>query len=269
MLDERSTSSSGEHSLRTIAGPSVSVLILFFCYSALGMGTFLFMIGAVFNTHQPDPKATTASGASIGMAVLIYLFVIPYCFSWGGLVWVYISELFDTRSRSYGIAFANASQVGLLSRRESLFHRPLTNSCLPFLQWLNNFAITRTTPLLVIAMNKGGIFFFFGALNMCNAIFSLWIPETIKVSSLSRSPSARSPILTVTHPASSQLSLEQVDIIFGSVSKEDRMRDITERFNAGAAGQAYNNKKGLHDDSSEVDMEKYNSDVIHQEDVRR
>jgi hypothetical protein len=35
-------------------------------------------------------------------------------------------------------------------------------------------------------MDKGGIFFFFGALNMCNAIFSLWIPETIKVSCASR-----------------------------------------------------------------------------------
>jgi hypothetical protein len=70
------------------------------------------------------------------------------------------------------------------------------------------------------------------------------------------------------HLAFLQLSLEQVDIIFGSVTKEDRMRDITDRFNAGAAGQAYN-KKGLQDDSSEVDMEKYNSDVIHQEDVRR
>lgn len=79
-------------------------------FSALGMGTFLMMIGAVFNTHPPDKNATEASGASIGMAVLIYLFVIPYCFSWGGLVWVYISELFDTRSRAYGIAFANASQ---------------------------------------------------------------------------------------------------------------------------------------------------------------
>jgi hypothetical protein len=89
------------------------------------MGTFLFLIGAVFNTHPPVKRAADqagpVSGASIGMAVLIYLFVIPYCFSWGGLVWVYISELFDTRSRSYGIACANASQ------------------------WLNNFAITRAT----------------------------------------------------------------------------------------------------------------------------
>ena len=146
------------------------------------MGTFLFMIGAVFNTHQPDPKATTASGASIGMAVLIYLFVIPYCFSWGGLVWVYISELFDTRSRSYGIAFANASQVSPPDSVNVQCYGRLTNSLVHLPQWLNNFAITRTTPLLVIAMDKGGIFFFFGALNMCNALFSLWIPETIKVS---------------------------------------------------------------------------------------
>lgn len=93
----------------------------YFVFGALGMGIFLYMIGAVFNTHPPDKTATEPSGASIGMAVLIYLFVIPYCFSWGGLVWVYISELFDTRSRAYGIAIANASQ------------------------WLNNFAITRAT----------------------------------------------------------------------------------------------------------------------------
>ncbi|KAG7558181.1 hypothetical protein FFLO_02908 [Filobasidium floriforme] len=188
----------------------------YFVFGALGMGTFLMMIGAVFNTHPPDRNAESPSGASIGMAVLIYLFVIPYCFSWGGLVWVYISELFDTRSRAYGIAFANASQ------------------------WLNNFAITKTTPLLVIAFNKGGIFFFFGALNFCNLIFSLWIPETIK------------------------LSLEQVDIVFGSVSKEDRMRAVTERFNAGAAGMAYNEKNKSVDDD-----EKYTTDIVHDEDASR
>jgi hypothetical protein len=97
------------------------------------MGTFLFMIGAVFNTHRPDPKATSASGASIGMAVLIYLFVIPYCFSWGGLVWVYISELFDTRSRAYGIAFANASQVGVTDSNVNHTHSRLTTLSFPLL----------------------------------------------------------------------------------------------------------------------------------------
>lgn len=83
-------------------------------------------------------------------AVLIYIFVIPYCFSWGGLVWVYISELFNTRTRAYGIAFANASQ------------------------WLNNFALTRATPLMVVAMPKGAFFFFFFAMNMINGEFLAW-----------------------------------------------------------------------------------------------
>jgi hypothetical protein len=84
---------------------------------------------------------------TLALPVLIYLFVIPYCFSWGGLVWVYISELFNTRTRAYGIAFANASQ------------------------WLNNFALTRATPLMVVAMPNGAFFFFFFAMNMVNGEF--------------------------------------------------------------------------------------------------
>lgn len=69
------------------------------------MGLFLWIIGAIFNTNResssgrklhtcimnisllanvaPDPKAASPSGASIGMATCIYLFVIPYCFSVG------------------------------------------------------------------------------------------------------------------------------------------------------------------------------------------
>ncbi len=68
--------------------------------SALWMGIFLFLIGAVFITHVPNPKATSPSGASIAMAVLIYLFVIPYCFSWGVMCWVICAEIFNTRSRA-------------------------------------------------------------------------------------------------------------------------------------------------------------------------
>jgi hypothetical protein len=174
------------------------------------------MIGAVFNTHIPDPKATSPSGASIGMAVLIYLFVIPYCFSWGGLVWVYISELFDTRTRAYGIAAANASQ------------------------WLNNFAITRATPLMVIKLDKGTIFFFFAAINMFNLLFSLYIPETIK------------------------LSLEQVDVIFGSVDKEERMADIAARAReAGARVDGGSISGGSYGGSYDGDDEKFKGDVQH------
>lgn len=59
--------------------------------------------------------------------------------------------------------------------------------------------------------------------------------------------------------------MEQVDIIFGSVTKEDRMRAVTERFNAGAAGQAFNakNKSSLDED------EKFTGDIHHDEDAGR
>lgn len=57
-------------------------------WGGLGMSLFLWIVGAIFNTNPPDPKALSPSGASIGMAVCIYLFVIPYCFGWGPVPWV-------------------------------------------------------------------------------------------------------------------------------------------------------------------------------------
>lgn len=56
------------------------------------MSMFLWIIGAVFNTHPPVTGSTTVSSASIAMAVMIYLFVIPYCFSVGPLPWVICAE---------------------------------------------------------------------------------------------------------------------------------------------------------------------------------
>jgi thiamine transporter ThiT len=61
----------------------------YFAFGGFAMGVFLFMIGAVFHTHPPKVVAgAPVPSSSIGMAVLIYLFVIPYCFSWGALCWV-------------------------------------------------------------------------------------------------------------------------------------------------------------------------------------
>jgi MFS family permease len=56
------------------------------------MSMFLWIIGAVFNTHPPVTGSSTVSSASIAMAVMIYLFVIPYCFSVGPLPWVICAE---------------------------------------------------------------------------------------------------------------------------------------------------------------------------------
>ncbi|XAO26425.1 hypothetical protein I312_105262 [Cryptococcus bacillisporus CA1280] len=145
------------------------------------MSMFLWILGAIFNTHLPDKNATTTSPASIGMAVMIYLFVIPYCFSVGPLPWVICSEIFNNRTRHYGLMTAAATQ------------------------WLWNFVVTKTTPLMVIHMPKGGIFFFFAAINIISFCLALFLPET------------------------SGVSLESMDVIFGAITKEERDAEIARR----------------------------------------
>ena len=82
--------------------------------SAIGMGTLFFIIGAVLKTHPP-PKlvpGTTINPppASKGMAVMLYIYVCFYSMGWGPLPWVYVSDIFPTRTRHYGLALASASQ---------------------------------------------------------------------------------------------------------------------------------------------------------------
>ncbi|GMK56155.1 hypothetical protein CspeluHIS016_0212110 [Cutaneotrichosporon spelunceum] len=123
------------------------------------MSVFLWIIGAVFNTHQPDKNATDPSSASIAMAAMIYLYVIPYCFSVGPLPWVICSEIFNNSTRHYGLMTAACSQ------------------------WLWNFVVTMATPHMVEKLPHGGIFFFFACINIISFILGIFfLPETKGVS---------------------------------------------------------------------------------------
>jgi hypothetical protein len=66
----------------------------------------MFIIGAVLATHPPNPKNPQVSQASIAMVALIYLYVIGYSASWGPTPWVFVSEIFPTRLRAYGVGLA-------------------------------------------------------------------------------------------------------------------------------------------------------------------
>ncbi|KAF8530913.1 putative high-affinity glucose transporter of the major facilitator superfamily [Gautieria morchelliformis] len=141
------------------------------------MGLFFFILGALFKTLPPDPHPTHVSKASIAMAVMIYLYVIPYCFSWGPVPWVYCSEIFSNDLRSYGVAWAAATQ------------------------WLWNFVVSYVTPLLEEHLAHGGLFFFFASINIFSCVYAFLLPET------------------------RGLSLEDMDVLFGAVSAESRLRD--------------------------------------------
>ena len=86
-------------------GRKVSLFI-----SSVGMGTLFFIIGALLKTHPPPKNAVTPPPASKAMAAMLYIYVCFYSMGWGPLPWVYVSDIFPTRTRHYGLATASASQ---------------------------------------------------------------------------------------------------------------------------------------------------------------
>jgi MFS family permease len=83
--------------------------------SAIGMGVLFFIVGALLKTHPPPATSAnsspgTAPAASKAMAAMIYIYVCFYSMGWGPLPWVYVSDIFPTRTRHYGLAVASASQ---------------------------------------------------------------------------------------------------------------------------------------------------------------
>ncbi|KZP02897.1 hypothetical protein FIBSPDRAFT_1055582 [Athelia psychrophila] len=73
---------------------------------------------------------------------------------WGPLPWVYVSDIFPTRTRHYGLATASGSQ------------------------WLFNFVVSKVTPTLELDLGYK-LFFMFAAINIGGmATFALILPET-------------------------------------------------------------------------------------------
>lgn len=144
---------------------------------ALWMMAMMFILGAVLHTHPPT-DTNTVSPASIGMVVMIYLYVIGYSASWGPIPWVYLSEIFPTRLRSYGVGLGAATQ------------------------WLFNFCITEVTPN---AINHIGwkTFLMFGIFCLANFTFVFFFIKETK-----------------------GRSLEDMDILFGTVDAEQRAADV-------------------------------------------
>ncbi|KAL4929839.1 sugar porter family MFS transporter [Aspergillus undulatus] len=90
-------------------------------FGGLWMAAMMFILGAVLVSFPPVDTSSISS-ASIAMIVMVYLYVIGYSVSWGPVPWVYISEIFPTRLRAYGVGTGSATQ------------------------WLFNFVVTKFTP---------------------------------------------------------------------------------------------------------------------------
>ncbi|KAK0495755.1 general substrate transporter [Armillaria luteobubalina] len=155
--------------------------------SAFGMGILFYIVGALLKTHPPPATSSTDTSvvspepASQAMAAMLYIYVCFYSMGWGPLPWVYVSDIFPTRTRHYGLALASASQ------------------------WLWNFVVSKVTPDMVTNLGWK-LFVMFATVNVgAMGLFAILIPET------------------------KGRSLEDMDVIFGSISKEERDKNIVKQ----------------------------------------
>lgn len=95
-----------------------------FMVGAFAMGSFMLIIACVLATH-PTSTGSSGSGATqagIAMIIMTYAEAFSFNMSWGPLPWLYVGEIFSSRTREVGVAVGAASQ------------------------WLFNFMMSQVTP---------------------------------------------------------------------------------------------------------------------------
>jgi len=154
------------------------------------MSMLLWIVGAIFNTHPPIVGATTPSGSSIAMALMVYFFVIPYCFSVGPLPWVICAE--SKRSPSHRACSADRLLRSRQQPNSSL--RPHDRCCdsmalgiCRLLRHTNHGSQAssrrhcesiRIRVSMYTAYTLHSQFFFFAANNMISFALAFFLPET-------------------------------------------------------------------------------------------
>jgi SP family sugar:H+ symporter-like MFS transporter len=124
---------------------------------SIGMFISLTALTYIFGTAGFDELGKIALTDGMGTFALIManLFVVFFGLSWGPIVWVLLGEMFNNRIRGAALAVAASAQ------------------------WIANFAITMTFPILLGSIGLSGAYGFY-AFSACISIFFVikYIKET-------------------------------------------------------------------------------------------
>ncbi|KAA8644283.1 hypothetical protein EYZ11_002832 [Aspergillus tanneri] len=94
-----------------------------FMVGAFAMGSFMLVIACVLATHpSASGEQSSATNAGFAMIIMTYAEAFSFNMSWGPLPWLYVGEIFSSRTREIGVAVGAASQ------------------------WLFNFMMSQVTP---------------------------------------------------------------------------------------------------------------------------
>lgn len=123
------------------AGMTVSLAVLTLVFASAGFGE--------------DGKLALTDGMGTLALVMANLFVVFFGLSWGPVVWVLLGEMFNNRIRGAALAVAASAQ------------------------WLANFAITMTFPIMLGSVGLAGAYGFYAFSALLSLLFVLrYVQET-------------------------------------------------------------------------------------------
>lgn len=138
------------------------------------MGTTLFIIGALLKVYPPDPTASEIQPASKAMAGLLYIYAVGYSIGWGPVPWIYVSDIFPTRTRHYGLSVGSGT--------EWLFSTRILSPRFQDFPWkiylFADFVITKITPTMQSHLGWK-MFMVFATINYLGmATFALYVTRS-------------------------------------------------------------------------------------------
>jgi SP family sugar:H+ symporter-like MFS transporter len=124
---------------------------------SIGMFLSLGVLAVIFGTAGKAADGTLHLGhdAAVGALVAAHFYILCFAFSWGPVVWVLLGEIFSNRMRGSALAIAAAAQ------------------------WLANFIITMTFPILLSSVGLAGAYGFYTLCALLSFFFVFkWVQET-------------------------------------------------------------------------------------------
>jgi len=124
---------------------------------SLGMMVTLGVMAAVFSNAAVDDAGNLALGGKAGPVALVAanLYVIFFNFSWGPVMWVMLGEMFPNQIRGSALAVSG------------------------FAQWIANFGITMTFPMMLGSVGLGGAYSLYAVCALISVGFILkFVKET-------------------------------------------------------------------------------------------
>jgi SP family sugar:H+ symporter-like MFS transporter len=127
-------------------------------FGSIGMTIILGALAWIFGSSPLDEHGKLMMSGSAGLSALIAANAYIFCFgvSWGPVMWVMLGEMFQNQFRGAALSVSG------------------------FLQWMSNFGITMTFPILLASFGLGGAYGLYAVFAAVSIVFVMKLVRETK-----------------------------------------------------------------------------------------